>query len=320
VTPRLEAPEEALERLDAEELTPGEQARLWQRLDASTAAPRPRGRLVLGVAFAATALVVALVFVVRGRRDSAPPVASSCDLDPGQTELRLGASCGEREVQVAGDEWRLKAGTAVARLDDGARVVDGQIEFRVRPRSGTQFRVRVSHGEVRVLGTVFVVEERAGRGFVSVSEGVIEFVWSDGARERVGVGQTLRWPRDPKPEPPPPRASAPEESEKPARTEAGKPDAGKSAAAAQDMDQTMERLLQLRSQKRYAEAAALLEKSMGSGGLSPAQQERFSYELGLALEAGGKNACAHWKKHVKRFGSGRHAGALARRLERCRAE
>jgi hypothetical protein len=121
VKPRLEAPEEALERLDAEELTAGEQARLWQRLDASTAAPRPRGRLVLGVAFAATVLVVALFFVVRRNGDSELPVASSCDLDPGQTELRLGAGCGEREVRVAGDEWRLKAGTAVARLDDGAR-------------------------------------------------------------------------------------------------------------------------------------------------------------------------------------------------------
>jgi hypothetical protein len=320
VKPRLEAPEEALERLDAEELTAGEQARLWQRLDASTTAPRPRRALVLGFAFAATALVVALLFLSRGKRDSELPVASSCDLDPRQTELRLGENCGQREVRVAGDEWRLKAGTAVARLDDGARVVDGRVEFRVRPRPGTQFRVQVSHGEVRVVGTVFVVEQRAGRGFVSVSEGVIEFVWSDGARERVGAGQALRWPREPKPEQPPPRASSSEESEKPARADAGKPDAGKSAAAAQDMDQTMERLLQLRSQKRFAEAAALLEKSMGSGGLSPAQQERFSYELGLALEAGGKNACAHWKKHVKRFGSGRHAGALARRLERCRTE
>ena len=221
----------------------------------------------------------------------------------------------------------LKAG-AVARLDDGARVVDGQIEFRVRPRSGTQFRVQVSHGEVRVVGTVFVVEQRAGGGFVSVSEGVIEFVWNDGARERVGAGHTVRWPREPKPEKPPPRASASEESEKPARADAGKRDAGKSAAAAQDVDQTMERLLQLRSQKRYAEAAALLEKSMGSGGLSPAQQERFSYELGLALEAGGSPACAHWQKHVKRFGSAVTGAlwpaprALPHRIEaarRCRA-
>jgi hypothetical protein len=323
VKPRLEAPEEALERLDGEALTPGEQVRLWQRLDASTAAAprRPGGARVLVLALAATALAVALFFVVRSKRDGDGAIANACDVDPTRTELRLGKDCADREVQVGGDDWRLKAGTAVARLDDGARVVDGQVRFRVRPRSGGQFRVQVSHGEVRVIGTVFVVEQRAGRGFVAVSEGVIEFVWSDGARERVGAGQTLRWPREPKPEPPPTRASANAPSQKPAPADAGKTASGKTNAAdPEDMDQTMERLLQLRSQKRYAEAAALLEKAMGSGALSPAQQERFSYELGLALEAGGKSACAHWKKHVKRFGSARHAGALTRRLERCRAE
>jgi hypothetical protein len=97
-------------------------------------------------------------------------------------------------------------------------------------------------------------------------------------------------------------------------------DAGKSSARAEDMDRTMERLLQLRSQGRNAEAAELLEKTMGAKGLSAAQQERLSYEQGLAIEAGGKSACAHWEKHVRRFGSSRHANALARKLERCRAK
>ncbi len=81
----------------------------------------------------------------------------------------------------------------------------------------------------------------------------------------------------------------------------------------------MERLLQLRSQRRYAEAAALLRKTLSGGGLSSVQQERLSYELGLALEASGGGACAHWKSHAKRFGTKRHA-ALAKRLERCEAE
>ena len=273
---------------------------------------------------AATALAAVLLVIVRGKEGrpaNEAPIASACDVDPSQSEFRLGKECGERDVQVAGDDWRLHAGTEVARVENGARVVDGQVRFRVRPRTASQFRVQVSHGEVRVIGTVFTVEQRAGRGFVAVSEGVIEFVWTDGTRERVSAGQTLRWPRQPKPQEPPPRTSAAEESAKPAKADAGKPYAGKSSElAADDMDQTMERLLQLRSQKRYAEAAALLEKTMGSRGLSSAQAERLSYELGLAMEAGGKTSCAHWKKHVKRFGSSRHAAALARRLEHCRAE
>ncbi len=316
--PRLEAPEEALARLDADPLTPGEQARMWQRLEASRVVPRPRRALILGFALAATALAALLLFV-RAKHDAPAaktPRTNVCDVDPNQSELRLGEDCGERAVTVAGDDWRLQGGTEVARLEDGARVVGGRVEFKIRPRKGSQFRVQVSHGEVRVIGTVFVVEERVGRGFVAVSEGVIEFVWSDGSRERVRTGETLHWPRQTKPAVPSPPSSARSEPEKPGAVDAGR----SSARSPEDMDRTMERLLQLRSQGRYAEAAALLEKTMGSGGLSAAQQERLSYELGLAMEAGGKSACAHWQKHVKRFGSGRHASTLARRLERCQAD
>jgi hypothetical protein len=318
VKPRLETPEEALARLDAEELTPGEQARMWERL-ASPAAPRQRRALVLVFALAATALAALLVLAVRGKHDppaTKAPLANACDVDPNQSELRLGKDCGERAVQVAGDDWRLAAGTEVARVEDGARVVSGRVEFRVRPRKGSQFRVQVSHGEVRVIGTVFAVEERAGRGFVAVTEGVIEFIWSDGSRERVGAGQALHWPRQTKPVAPSPPAPASSAPEKPSTVDAGK----SNARPPEDMDRTMERLLQLRSQGRNAEAAELLEKTMGAKELSAAQQERLSYEQGLAVEAGGRSACAHWEKHVKRFGSGRHANALARKLERCRAK
>ena len=322
--PRLETPEEAHQRLDAEQLSSSEQARLWQRLDASTSLPRPSPRraLVMGFALAATALAAALLFFARGQdtpKVEAKPIASACDVDPSQTELRLGEGCGERTLQVESDDWRLQAGTELVRVESGARVKHGRVQFRVRPREASPFRVQVSHGEVRVIGTVFTVEQRAGRGFVAVTEGVIEFVWNDGSRERVGAGQTLHWPRQSKPETLP--APAPSASEKQTVLDAGKPDAGKNGARPpEDMDQTLDRLLQLRSQKRYAEAAALLEKAMSSGGISAAQQERLSYELGLAMEAGGNGACAHWKKHVKRFGTGRHPKALTQRLERCRAE
>jgi hypothetical protein len=270
----LERPEAARARLDATELGAAERARLWSRIDASR---------------------------------------EPCRIDAAQSELHLKHECAPQAVDVGGDEWLLRPGSAVARVGEGAKVHEGSVRFRVRPRTASKFRVRVSHGEVRVIGTVFTIEQRAGKGSVTVSEGTIEFVWDDGSRERVTAGQTLHWPRQPAPAlaPAPPATVA----------DAGKPDAAKlEAGATNDVDQVTERLLQLRSQRRYGEAAALLRRTMAAGGLSPAQQERLSYELGLTLEASGNSACSHWKNHARRFPSKRPSSALTRRLARCDAD
>ncbi|HMI90876.1 MAG TPA: hypothetical protein VK509_05905, partial [Polyangiales bacterium] len=94
-------------------------------------------------------------------------------------------------------------------------------------------------------------------------------------------------------------------------------DAG-SARATPDLERMLERLLQLQSQKRHGEAVALLRKTLAQPGLAGVQRERISYELGLALEADGKTSCAHWQKHVVRFGDERHTAVLAERIARCR--
>jgi hypothetical protein len=244
------------------------------------------------------------------------PIADACSLDAATRELALPARCAARSVRVEDDDWLLAPGALVARTDSGAHVRAGHVRFAVRKRAaGEQFRVRVSHGEVRVIGTVFVVEQRDGRGSVTVSEGVIEFVWSDGQRERVAAGQSLRWPREPRiPAPTPAAATEVTTTARDAGTRTA--DAG-SARVSPDLDRMLERLLQLQSQKRHAEAVALLKKTLAQPGLVVVQRERISYELGLALEANGQSSCAHWRKHVARFGDARRAAVLAERIARC---
>jgi hypothetical protein len=79
----------------------------------------------------------------------------------------------------------------------------------------------------------------------------------------------------------------------------------------------MDRILQLKSQRRYGELTALLQKTLASPGLGAVQRQRLSYELGMALEATGQSACDHWKRHVRAYGTGRHASALESRIEQC---
>jgi ferric-dicitrate binding protein FerR (iron transport regulator) len=331
VTRRLESPEQARERLEAEALVDAERAQLWQRIAASTAPAALRSRRntralwIAGPALAAAA-AAALLVVDDERRDelaraagaNAVDPASACTLDAAARELALPARCGEREVRIAEDDWLLAAGSQVARTDDGAHVRAGRVRFAVRKRkAGTQFRVRVSHGEVRVIGTVFVVEQHGATGSVTVSAGVIEFVWADGQRERVTAGQSLRWPREPR------RVETAAEPGAVAAVDAGARvrDAGSapgSARASPDLDRMLERLLQLQSQQRHGEAVALLRKTLSEPRLAAVQRERISYELGLALEAAGKPSCAHWQQHVARFGGTRHGAVLAERIVGCR--
>jgi len=317
---RLESPEEARARLEREPLAEGERAQLWQRIAASTAPDPARSRrraraLWITAPAVAAAAVVALLVEQRERADDARErnaVADACTLDPGARELALPARCGERSVRIANDDWLLAAGAQVARTDGGAHVRAGRVRFAVHERAaGTQFRVRVSHGEVRVIGTVFVVEQHGGGGSVTVSEGVIEFVWTDGQRERVAAGESLRWPRAQRSDAPAAVAGVD------AGASARAPDAG-SPRATPDLERMLERLLQLQSQKRHGEAVALLRKTLAQPGLAAVQRERISYELGLALEADGETSCAHWRKHVARFGDQRHTAVLADRIARCK--
>lgn len=316
---RLETPEQARHRLEADGLRGDERARLWQRIEEDAEQrgrwwQAPTASWLIGASAAVGLAALVALFVTDRRAPEDAPVAAPvpdvrCELLPEAGRMALPADCAPTEVEVDGDHWELAAGASVEKAEGGARVVRGQVRFRVRHReSGEQFRVGVSHGQVRVIGTVFTIVQRQDGGSVAVSEGVIEFVWNDGAREHVHAGETLRWPRaTPEPEPEP-EAS---EGDEGART----PRAGDVPDV--DADQVIARLLQLRSQRRHGEAVDLLAKTLKAPGLSTVQRERISYELGLSLEAASRDACPHWQRHARRFGARLHEAELAERLRRC---
>jgi hypothetical protein len=160
-----------------------------------------------------------------------------------------------------------------------------------------------------------------------VTEGVIEFTWSDGKRERVAAGQTLYWPRRAAASSPAATEQKPPTAVAPPKVTPSAPNAGAAspsaikapspAASAANLESVMDRVLLLKSQRRFGELIALLEKTLSARDTSPVQRQRLSYELGLAREAAGQNACDHWQRHAKNYGAGRPGGALATKLERC---
>jgi hypothetical protein len=309
-------------------MTASERALVWDRIQATHEGASPRrARFVWGLGAAAALAAVAVVLGVTIAERSDERSETACQLDPSERIFELPASCEARPVRVGEDEWLLMPGARVSRVDEGARVEAGKIEFRVHKRSRADFRVRVVAGhQVRVIGTVFKIEQEGASGSVSVTEGVIEFTWNDGVRERVAAGQTLYWPRgtaarasaDPALAPAPaPVAPAKSGSPAPEAAPSGSA-APKSSATAANLESTMDRVLQLKSQRRYGELIALLQKTLHSRETNPLQRQRLSYELGLALDAAGQSSCAHWKRHARAYGGGAQGGALATKLERCK--
>ncbi len=333
---RLESQEEARQRLASEALSDVERARLWQRIAASEAHKRSqrarRRAVLLATVLGPPAAVAALLFVVRLEMTEQVAHHDPCTLDARHKKLALGAGCeAAQRVPIEGDLWELSPGAEVERTKTGAHVRQGRVSFKVRPRiQAAPFRVRVSAGEIRVIGTELeVVQSTDGRGSLSVREGVVELLWSDGLRERVAAGERVEWPRVARSAPAKPAQAPVAPIEAPvaapsanASALAAKPDAGPrpqgAPPGALDMDHVMERLLQLKSQARNAEAVELLSATLRARGLSGVQRERISYELGLSLEASGKAACAHWQAHEKRFGVARFQATLEQRLRACK--
>jgi hypothetical protein len=313
MSPRLETPEQARERLARASMTDRERAELWASIEQDTS-QRAARRWLLPIAIASVAAGAALWLGVSEPTAPSEQVAAlqrvdPCAIDASARTLRLAARCASKAVSIAGDEWQLEQGAEVARVESGARVEHGRVKFSVRPRKqpgDRPFIVKVSHAEVHVIGTVFLVDQQQGRGSVYVAEGVIEVIWHDGQRQRVAAGESASWPR-PVPEPvlaPEPAPSA--------------PDAGpRRAAKTIDLEAAMDRLLVLRSQKRWSEAVVLLRDTLEARALTAPQRERISQELGFALEASGTPSCAHWAKHGETFKSPRAIQLVAKKLKAC---
>jgi transmembrane sensor len=283
---------------------------------------RPRAWLRLVWAPAAALAVALLIWALwPGRRppEPLPPrpagfsVASGAvDREQGQLRCRT-AGCTLEAPEI---ETRLELAKhcVVTRRRGRIRLVRGQLTVEVRPRPRKQpVRIAVSHGVVEVTGTRFTLRQDPTRGWVKLERGAIRFVSDDGRAVALRPGERLDWPLPP-PEPPASQASLPRAS---LDASPSTPTPGKPRPAPLDERATqalLEQVERLRSQQRYARAAALLRRSLPRIA-DRTTRERLSYELGSLLTyqlKRGDRACRHWKRHLRAFSPTRYAADIAR--------
>jgi hypothetical protein len=222
--------------------------------------------------------------------------------------------------------------------------VGGHVEVDVihRPRGAAPALVRVSHGTIAVLGTRFTIEQFEHGGRVLLHEGRIRF--DDGDRSVVLVpGTSLTWPlaklANTPPVPvapaapivatspdlapdgvPPPRVAPPREPARVNVEPAIEPTTP--ATPALDIDRVIAEVASLRARRRFAEAAALLERTLAAE-FPIATLERLSYELGEIQTyqlANPERACRHWRLHRARFQQGRYTDEVAAAVRRLACE
>ena len=274
--------EEALRRrgaeLEDEVLSPGERVQLWQQIEA---VQQPKGSWLWRAVGAGGLLAAAAVafLVVRGSPEdvkvaSKIDVCAMAEVDGGWT---LPERCSEQTLDVGDDRFVVAPDTELERREDGVQLRHGRARFHVHPRSRGRFRVHVSRGDIAVVGTVFTVIESDGRGSVSVSEGTIVFTDDAGQQYRVAAGESLSWPDDLVLE----EEVEIEEEEEEEEERVEEPATGLTPPSRRsvDIDATIQRLIQLRSQSRYDEAIRLLQRALRAPNVRGAQRTRFRREL-----------------------------------------
>jgi transmembrane sensor len=210
----------------------------------------------------------------------------------------------------------LVAPARLRRLSDGVELAAGTLTLDVnhdRPRA-SPFRVRVSHGDLEVLGTRFTVTQRHDGGEVTLHRGSIRFRDAAGQTRVLSPGQRLSWPL-----PAELRAERPVVAPAPQPKRAREKTAPKplEAPAKFDAEALLERIAVLRSRGQYEEAVTALASA-----LQTRADERLSFELGAILTRqlrDATRACEHWSAHRARFERGRYEReiSLARAELRC---
>jgi transmembrane sensor len=150
------------------------------------AGPRLRRLAVAGAAFAASAAAAAFVVLASPSLRLDPPVAVRDWLEPGQlvrtppgAPTSLALSDGTRVTLDGRSELRV-------RFSGKAREVSlerGRAYFDVAHDKSRPFTVAAAGGEIRDIGTRFVVDNDAGQVRVSLIEGRVEVTGRDAARE-----------------------------------------------------------------------------------------------------------------------------------------
>jgi hypothetical protein len=196
-----------LAALDAEYARAELPADSLQRLRGKLAPTRrPQRWLVPALALAGAAAIAIVVWsVVRSPSDRpaevagfvAPPNVTLSATPDGDVTVAAGTGV----VEVARADARVTVGPGVTLRRErvsagtGVRVVAGHATFSVgaRKTAAEPFVVAVSHGTITVLGTQFVVDQRATDGDVLLTEGSIRFTRDDGSETVLRPGETIAW-------------------------------------------------------------------------------------------------------------------------------
>jgi len=312
--------------------TGSSRARVRRRLDASIEAhargpARRHVRLALAVTGTAVGLACAVLIVgsSRGLWRTPAVVGGFVVSEARGLETAVGA---DQSIAIQAGHGRLtdgdmslevSAGTRLRREARGVRLIRGAARFTVRARRPAEgpARVLVSRGSIEVLGTRFTVIQRELDGEVTLHEGSIRFVTLTGTVVPLMPGQSHRWPepepapatRPVAPEAAPAAPSPPPSPPKEPGTRVGGERLRQGAPTVPDVGVLLARVAELRDQRRYAEAARVLEHALRRP-LDAVDAERLSYELGTILTdrlTDRTRACRHWDEHGRRFGRGRYA-------------
>ncbi|MGC4114222.1 MAG: hypothetical protein QM765_06300 [Myxococcales bacterium] len=298
--------------------------------------------------FAIAAAAAAVLLLIVGLYRPAPKSVG---------EFAVREASGDFQAEKVGDDIQIRSGIAtlvdeaegislaaaspgkLRKESSGIRVVAGTFKTAVvkRKTASNPARVLVSGGAIEVLGTQFtVVQNAAGdSGNVTLHEGSIRFVATDGRQVMLSPGQSLAWPL-PQPEPakpvavpePPVAVEPPALEPTPTHPTAAKPivpavrhpvaPVPQPEAEAEKIEDLLQRIDMLRSRGQFDVAAGELSKALQAGYSAPTR-ERLSFELGTIWSRSGSDperACSHWREHSKRFPNGRYDREIDQAVKR----
>ncbi|MBV1862422.1 MAG: FecR family protein [Nannocystaceae bacterium] len=180
----------------------------------------------------------------------------------------------------------------------------GEVSFDVEPRSQRPLHVTFGKVDIEVVGTRFVVHYDGTRGWVSVHEGHVRV--RDGTSvQDLHAGERVQWPE----------AAEALEVVAPAPRRRPNP-----AARDDGLATLLQEVSALRRRGAYAEAVERLE-SADSAEWSRRARQLISYEVGTLLQrqlGDSARACAHWKKHRRRYPNAGRDAVIVRSMGQLR--
>jgi hypothetical protein len=315
---------EVKSRIDGEVLPPAVRSQILEAVTAGRGPQRRKPPYLQWAAASAGVLAAAavLLFLLRSPEQSQGWYSVHGGGDCLAADNGAVTTTCEAAIEVDSDRVTLAPDSRLVREERGLRLSNGRAQFQVTKRQGgaPAFRLEVSGGTIRVLGTRFVVNESGSSGSVAVSQGRIEFTRHSGERREVGAGESLNWSAT-APIDAGPADAAPEEVADASPT---KPSDGQKPTQADPPmteKQLIDRLLLLRNQRRYREAAALLRSSVGRKDLSAGVRERFAFEHAVIVAdrlGKQKRACKLWRRFLRAYPKSNKRAVVKGRLARCK--